>query len=246
MLQKFDPGSNRLPILLLPSRLILFGVFQVIIAAVIWLAGGAFGLQAAAIYWPFAAIGANCVTVILLWRVLLLEGLSLRDIYRLAKGTVGRDVVAAVVVFILAAFLAVFPNMILGNVLFGNADRVTPIMFGRMAPAVALLTIAFPITIAFAELPLYLGYIVPRLAVLTKRKVTAAVIAASFLSLQHCTLPLILDFRFILWRFGMFLPLSLLLALAFIWRPRLLPYMMIGHALLDLATVAMIVAGSFK
>ncbi len=242
----FDPRSNKLPLVLLPSRLVLFALFQVLIAAVIWLTQGTFHLHSAAIYWPFAAIGANGVTILALRQALLRERLSLRDIYRFTRGTVGRDIAVAALVFVVIAPLAVFPNMVLARMLFGSADAVTPLMFGRMPPAAALCTLAFPLTIAFAELPLYLGYITPRLAIMTRRKVVAALVTAVFLSLQHCTLPLILDGRFMLWRFGMFLPLALVLAFAFIWRPRLLPYLMIGHALLDLSPVVMIVAGSLR
>jgi hypothetical protein len=245
-LRGYDPGRNKVPLALLPSRLVLFAAFQALIAAAIWLLQGTFSLTGAAIYWPFAAFGANCATVLILRRALRKEGLQLRDIYRFREGGVGKDVLATVVIFVAAAPLAMFPNMILANALFGGADAVTPLMFGRMPLPLALLTVTFPLSIAFAELPLYLGYITPRLNVLTGRRVGSALIAAFFLALQHCTLPLVPDVRFIIWRFGMFLPLALLLALAFTWRPRLLPYLMIGHALLDLTTVVMIVGAALK
>ena len=125
-LDRFDVRSNGLPILLLPSRLFLFAVFQIIIAAVIWLVHGSFGLQNAAIYFPFAAVGANCVTVLILNKALRLEGLSLRDIYRFERETVGKDILAVVVVFAIVAPLAVFPTTILGNLIFGNANVATP------------------------------------------------------------------------------------------------------------------------
>ena len=58
-------------------------------------------------------------------------------------------------------------------------------------------------------------------------------------------MPWILDARFMLWRFLMFLPFALSISLLLRWRPRLLPYMMIFHGLLDLATIWIVFAMSF-
>ena len=49
-------------------------------------------------------------------------------------------------------------------------------------------------------------------------------------------MPLIFDWRFIAWRFLMFLPFALLMALALRLRPTLLPYLMVGHFLIDLSS----------
>ncbi len=63
-------------------------------------------------------------------------------------------------------------------------------------------------------------------------------IASLFLGLQHATLPLILDGRFVLWRALMYLPFAFYIGAILKLRPRLLPFLVIGHALIDLATVA--------
>jgi hypothetical protein len=54
-------------------------------------------------------------------------------------------------------------------------------------------------------------------------------------------MPLIFDGRFILWRALMFLPFALAVGLALNWRPRLMPYLMAGHALIDLSTVIILI-----
>jgi hypothetical protein len=64
------------------------------------------------------------------------------------------------------------------------------------------------------------------------------------LSLQHVTLPLVLDWRFVLWRALMFLPFALLLAVVLDRRPRLLPYLVIVHILLDAAAAAQVLLAS--
>jgi len=68
--------------------------------------------------------------------------------------------------------------------------------------------------------------------------VAAWLLASFFLSVQHATLPLIFDWPFILWRAFMFLPFALILGAVLAWRPRLLPYLMVGHFLIDAGTVA--------
>jgi hypothetical protein len=95
----------------------------------------------------------------------------------------------------------------------------------------------FPLTIAFAELPTYFGYAMPRLEAQLKNGWIAWLIASFFLAAQHMFLPLILDGGYLLWRFGMFLPFALLTGLVIKLRPALLPYFVIVHALLDVTTV---------
>jgi hypothetical protein len=155
---------------------------------------------------------------------------------------VGRDILVTLAVFVIAAPLSIFPQFLLQSVLSLDSARITSIMFPKLPLVWAILAVFFPLTIAFAELPLYMGYILPRLGAGLKSRVGALLIVGFFLALQHCALPLMFDARFILLRFGMFFPLALLLALAVTWRPRLLPYLMIGHALLDLTTVVMLIA----
>lgn len=101
-------------------------------------------------------------------------------------------------------------------------------------PAAIIAVVVFPITIALTELPLYFGYVQPRLAALTRSAWAAVLVPAVFLSLQHATLPLIFDGRFLAWRALMFLGFALVLGWALWKRPRLLPYLIVIHFLLDL------------
>lgn len=64
--------------------------------------------------------------------------------------------------------------------------------------------------------------------------------ATYFLAVQHGTLPLIFDGRFIAWRVLMYLPFALSVGLLLRWRPQLLPYPVVVHGLLDMATAFMI------
>jgi hypothetical protein len=96
----------------------------------------------------------------------------------------------------------------------------------------------FPLTIAFAEIPYYFAYILPRLQTATNQKWTITILCSLALAVQHVTLPLIFDVRFILWRLLMYLPFALFVGIVMQWRPRLLPYFMVFHALMDISALS--------
>ena len=245
-----EPGSHNatapiikrtLPVALLPSRLILFALFQLLVAVIVQMASGVFSYQAAGIYWPYTATAANVATFMILVAAFKREGLSVTSLYRFGKGTAGTDIVTALIVLVVAAPLSVLPNGILASVLFGDPSVPNQWLFGRMPVALTYLAVLMPLTIAFAELPLYMGYIMPRLSLRSGNRAAAILTITFFLALQHCALPLIFDVRFILLRFAAFLPLALLFTLVLNWRPRLMPYMMIVHAIMDFGAVGMII-----
>lgn len=230
------------PVSLLPLRLVLFAAFQALFAVLLWTRGGSFDLEGARLYWPFAAFGANLVTVLALYLVFRAEGLRLVDLYHFSRGSVVRDLLVSTAFFVVVAPIAYLPNVWLAGLLFGDSQATAALMFGALPKALAYASVLFPATIAFAELPLYMGYIMPRLSALLRSRAASVAIVALFLALQHCTLPLVLDMHYLAWRFGMFVPLALAMAVVLTWRPRLLPYFMIGHALLDLSMVPLIVS----
>lgn len=118
---------------------------------------------------------------VVLWLVYKNEGRSFVELYKFTKGSVGKGMLVVVGLFVLAAPLSMFPNMLLGNALFGNVDAVTPLMFGSLPRVVAYLAVVFPLTIAFVELPLYMGYILPRVSRQSGSCVLAVLVVASFL-----------------------------------------------------------------
>jgi membrane protease YdiL (CAAX protease family) len=103
------------------------------------------------------------------------------------------------------------------------------------------LLIAFPISIALAELATYYGYLMPRLKSVLKKKWLAVLLPVIFLSIQHCCLPLIFDVKFLLYRGLMYFPFALLIGLAINKRPKLLPYFVILHGLMDLQAIIMLI-----
>ena len=77
----------------------------------------------------------------------------------------------------------------------------------------------------------------PRFEAQGMNKWLAISLPALMLGFQHIAMPFLLDGRFIIWRGLMFLPFAFLVGFTFHWRPRLLPYFVVVHILLNMATV---------
>ncbi len=227
-----------MPWLMLLSRSLLFLLFQGLIALGFWVTRQQNAWYESSRWWLFAVILANLSSVLLLILMFRAEGKRYWDILRFSKGTAGKDVLWLLGSSVVGVPVMAAPMNTLAPVIFG--DRMTPInMMFQSLPSWALaIGILFPLTIAFAELPTYFGYVMPRLAAQLKNGWVAWLIASFFLAAQHCFLPLILDGRFVLWRLGMYLPFALFAGLMLKLRPSLLPYMAIVHALIDISTLS--------
>ncbi len=226
------------PWLMLISRVTLFAFIQLLIAAVLWLSGESQPLQESSRWWLFSVILTNLVSIALLIRLFKAENKRFLDLFHFQPETLWKDLGLAVAGFLLAGPIAFLPMNAAAEIFMGSAESATRMMFQPIPVWALVIGILFPLTIALAELPTYFGYVMPRLEKQLGSGWLAWVIAAAFLSIQHCTLPLILDSGFLMYRLVMFLPLALYLGLILKLRPRLLPYLMIGHALLDFGTLA--------
>lgn len=232
---------------MLVVRTVLFAFFQALIAFVLMLQGADQPWNAAIGYWPLTTTFANIVCIALLDRLTRHEGIRLLGLIPLDSSRLALDLLTAVGVLIISAPLVVLPSYALGSWLFGDPNAPSALMFQALPIWVAALCLVFfPLTVALSELPTYFAYVMPRLAVLTGRPWFAWLLAACWLGLQHATMPLVLDWRFMLWRALMFLPFALFIGACVFWRPRLLPYLMVGHGLLDLVTIWMIFSLSLR
>ena len=220
---------------LLWHRLVLFGLVQAVLALAFAAAGVATPWLAAAAAWPIAVTVTSLCTLVLLRRLLYAEGRRLRDLYRVDVATVASDLRVTGVVVVAAALLATVPNLGLAWLLWGDMEAGVALLVRPVAEPVAWVALlAFPLAVGLSELPWYFGYALPRLrAVVGARR--ALLLTATALALQHVTIPLLFDVRFVVWRALMFVPFALLLGVVLQRRPRLLPYLVVVHVALDLA-----------
>lgn len=230
---------------MLVSRLALFAGVQGLIALILRVAGQADAWGQSAGWWPMTAAVTNFVSIGLLILLFKQDGMRFQDIFRFDRENVRRDLKQVLGVILLCVPLAVLPNILIGQGLFGDFQIPVAMLF-RPLPlwAAVVCLVIFPLSIPFAEIPLYYGYVQPRLERIFKQRWPAVLLTAVFHAAQHCTLPLILDGRFILWRLLMFFPFALLLAAVLSKRPRLLPYLIIFHGLIDLQAAVMVLTFS--
>jgi hypothetical protein len=219
------------------SRSILFLLFQGLIALILMATGAQSAWDESARWWTFMAFLANVGSFYLLVRLYKAEGRNFLDTLRFSRSAWKTDLLWLLGFTVLGLPLAAAPREPLAAVIFGNAMIATKMLFQPLPTWAFVLSFLFPLTIAFAELPTYFGYCMPRLGAQLKNGWLAWIIASFFLAAQHMFLPFILNGGFLLWRFGMFLPFALVTGLALKFRPRLMPYLVIGHALLDITTV---------
>jgi hypothetical protein len=230
---------------MLLGRLALFALFQALVALILMLAGGRDPWRASAAWWPITATLTNLLTIAAMAGLARREGLRLGDLYGGDRRHIGRDLLALIGVLVLAAPLAALPNIGLATLLFGDPQRALDLFVQPLPGWAAILgLVLFPVTTALAELPAYHGYVRPRLEAMGGGRQRALILAASCHALQHVTLPLLMDWRFIVWRGGMFLPFAFLVGAAIRWRPSLLPYLMVIHGLIDVSAAWMVVAAS--
>lgn len=228
------------PWLLLLSRTVLFAIFQIMIAGSLILTGSSAPWEDSAAWWTISALLTNLVSIALLVWLFHRENLTYFNFIPASQKTFWKDLGLTIIIFVVLAPLAILPNIGLARMLFGSEEIASAMMFRPLPQWAKVASLLFPLTIAFAELPTYFGYAMPRIKKQIGNGWLAWALASFFLAFQHTTLPLIFDGRFIVWRLGMFIPLAFTLGLSLKLRPRLFPYLMIMHALLDFTTVLMI------
>jgi hypothetical protein len=226
---------------LLPFRLVFFAVFQGLISILLVKTGVKNPWQVSSAWWLITAALTNIVTILLLVRLLRNEGTTYFQVFRFNNQTVKKDLLVLLGIILLSGPVAMLPSSLGGQWIFGSTETANNLLIQSLPlwAAWAALFI-FPVTIAFAELPLYFGYLMPHLENRFENKWLAILLPVIFLAAQHMTLPLIFDSRFMLWRLIAFLPFALMLGLFIHWRPRMLPYLMIVHGLIDMATAVLV------
>lgn len=229
----------------LASRTILFAAFQAALAAAFALRGVPSPWAASVAWWPLTVTAANLVGVAWLSGLMRGEGRRWRDFLHVERGSVRGDVLVTLGLLAVGGIVAMGPNLGLATVLWGDPQAPLATLVQPLPLWAALVAaIGFPLTIAASELPTYYGYVRPRLEALGARPWQAVVLAATVHGLQHVTLPLVPDARFMAWRALMFLPFALFVGAALRWRPRLLPYLMVAHGLIDASVALMVVQAS--
>ena len=234
-------NASRLP-LLLPIRSIAFVLISVIGTAVTGKALADIGN-----WWSVTATAVNLV-MILTFIIYAKKADTSFSLFMTSYPTIlerRRDAGATLkkTALLVLAFAAVgMGGMYLSGLICYGAimPRVTLDIAAPIAPVLAVINfILLPLTVSFAEDGLYLGCGTARI----QNRYAAVIVPAFFYALQHCFIPMYADARYMAYRFFSFLPLTVVFCI-FYRRKRDPVPIMIAHALLDLATGAMILMTS--
>ena len=223
---------NLLPILL-PIRSI---VFLLTFVACAWMAGTELGQIGH--WWSIIAVIVNVLTILLLIYAARKNGQTFWQLIKYRKGQTSWKAILLVTLLVLVIGMA--GMYLAGFLCYGNMLYAPPIIIAPITKWIAIVNIVLlPISTTFAEDGLYLGCGTNQI----KNKYIAIFVPAFFYALQHCFIPTLFDGRYIIYRFLSFLPLTIILCWYYYKKRDPVP-IMVGHALIDLATAAQIVATS--
>ena len=217
----------------LPLRCVIFFLIFIIGAAVVNK-----DLEDISSWWSVTATAVNIFTIIILIIAARQNGMTYPQLINYEKGkTKLRQIIIISLIIISLGTSCMFAA---GFICYGVIPYAAPMMIEPIPKYLAIINLPLlPITTALAEDGLYFGCGVRQI----KNKALAIAVPAFFFALQHSFIPTLFDVRYIIYRFISFLPLTVILCWYY-WKKRDPLPIMIGHALIDVATVVQILATS--
>lgn len=187
--------------------------------------------------WSVVATVVNVFTVLMLVLIARKKGGYARLINYEKGKTSKRQVFVMTIIIVLVGMGGMYLS---GFICYGVIPYAAPMMIAPIPLWLAIVNFfLLPVTTALAEDGLYLGCGVNRI----KGKYSAVLVPAFFFALQHSFIPVLPDLRYVIYRFLSFLPLTVILCRNYYKYRNPLP-IMIGHAVIDLATVCQILLTS--
>jgi len=225
--------TQRIWLMLALRSLLSFGLL-LLLASFYKLSGSKSAITDSSAWWLWFITITNIVCIALLVYFGRIEGVRLREIYFVSRSTWKGDLLWFLLAFAITAVIALPPGTFLANLFWGDPNYPNKMLFQPL-PIIAVypLFLLLPITQALAELPVYWGYVAPRLRALGMNRWLVIGIVGFALSLQHMFFSFQLDWRYNLWLAFKFLPFALWTGIVIDRRPTSLPYLMFIHFLLD-------------
>lgn len=189
-------------------------------------------------WWSIIASVVNIATILMLVIVTRNQASNYPELINYQKGkTTAKQIVIMSVVVVVIGMAGMY---LAGYICYGVIPYAAPMMIAPVPLWLAVVNIVvLPVSTAFAEEGLYLGCGVNQI----KNRYAAIFVPAFFFALQHSFIPTLFDIRYITYRFLSFLPLTVILCWYYHKKRNPLP-IMVGHAIIDVATVMQIFATS--
>ena len=187
--------------------------------------------------WSVAASIINIVFVLALALITKKQGGYLKLINYEKGKTRPKQVFAMIGIILLVGMAGMY---LAGWICYGVIPYAAPMMIAPIPAVLAVINlIVLPVSTALAEDSLYLGCGVRQF----ENKFASIIVPAFFFAVQHSFIPTLPDVRYIIYRFISFLPLTVILCMHYHKHKNPLP-IMIGHAVIDVATAGQILATS--
>ena len=181
-------------------------------------------------WWMLIAITVNILTIIYLIYVAKKNNSTYKDyINHTSKSKIKSTILTVIIMLILGmSGLWIFSFLVYGYL---------PVTTIQPLPVwVAFICfILLPITTLLAELPFYLGYCSKLIKDRTENEKLSIIYPLFFYAAQHSFIPLLFDYKHLLSRFLMFVPLLVYIGYKY-KKDNDLQNLMIGHGVLDLMT----------
>lgn len=223
---------NKKLILLMPLRSVLF-IVVFVLASVIT------GKQLEDIsnIWSVAASIINILFILALVLISKRQGGYLKLINYEKGKTRPKQVFAMIGIILLVGMAGMY---LAGFICYGAILYAPPMIIAPIPVVFAVINlIVLPVSTALAEDSLYLSCGVRQF----ENKYASVIVPAFFFAVQHSFIPTLFDVRYIVYRFISFLPLTVILCIHYRKHQNPLP-IMIGHAVIDVATAGQILATS--
>ena len=232
--------KKSLPWIMLPIRSVFFLAFQASIALIFVSVGSSDPWTSSAAWWPIAVILTDLVCLVLLVYLFTQEKKRFWDIFRIERQFIKKDLLFLIGFLAIAGPLGYIPNILSARWLFGDPQIALDLLVQPLPVWAAISSfVLFPPLQGLVEIPVYVIYSLQRLEVQGVKPWVAISLTSFFLSAQHIFVPFIPNMRFIIYRLIMFLPFAILITVVMRWRPRLMPYMVIIHILMDISIAVM-------
>jgi Type II CAAX prenyl endopeptidase Rce1-like len=184
--------------------------------------------SAAGAWWTVYGTLVDIGCLVLLFWLTRRERIRLGDLVGFSRNTLLGDVLLGAGFFVVLFLVVVGGGSLLASLLvYGTArPNLPPEVFDRTLPLWGVLysRMIWWVIWSFTEQVTYQGYALPRLQVLTGRSWLAILWVAFGWALQHCFLPFSLEWKQMIFRFLIFVPLVTVMPILYLRLRRLVPF----------------------
>ena len=230
------------PLLLVPARTVLWSSLQCLLALVFLAMHRPEPFHAAGQWWIVYGTLSDVCCLVGMKYFTRREGIRLRDLIGPIRMRWGHDLWFGLGLLILSIPLFWAGGHLAVWLVYGSMAKA-PMEFVMQRHTLPLWGTVYSLTVwwiiqSATEEMTYNGYVLPRLQALTGRTWVAISITGFWFAAQHFMIPFVPDWRYVAYRFVMFLPLLLTMMLVYLRIRRLAP-LIIAHWPMDVAAAIM-------